>query len=123
MLLLIICCEKSLKVEIAKIITAGSFFVSVFLKSGNKITTALQLLPPEAVIKHVHVLRAFYYNLDQFNINIICYLYFSRRFLERSRYHEKTNAYSDLAKPHYVTSTVMHKSITAVCQDNEALRT
>lgn len=55
MLLLIICCEMSLKVAIAKIITASAFFVSVFLKSGNKCTTASQLLPPEAVIKHVHV--------------------------------------------------------------------
>lgn len=30
----------SLKVAIAKIITASAFFVSVFLKSGNKCTTA-----------------------------------------------------------------------------------
>lgn len=34
-----------------------------------------------------------------------------------------TNADSELAKHHYAANTVMHESITAVCQVNEALRT
>lgn len=53
MLLLI---KKSLELAVAKIITVSAFFVSVFLKSGNQCMSALQLLPPVTVIKHVHVL-------------------------------------------------------------------
>lgn len=53
MLLLI---NKSLEVSMAKMITVSAFFVSVLLKSGNQCMSALQLLPPVTVIKHVHVL-------------------------------------------------------------------